>query len=301
MNSTDHGNLKRLAYFAAVVETGSFTKAAEQLGITKAVVSQQVARLEREFQTTLLTRTTRRVHPTDAGAAFYGRCATIIREAREAFAELSHAAMEPAGTLRMTAPFDYGVSVLVPAIAAFIERYPRCKVDVKLTDQTLDFVDSDIELAIRGGKLLDLNHQARQIDRYRQLLVAASSWKKKLPRAAAPHEIAHAPFVANTALRESLKWEFTDSAGSRQTVTFQSAVHFDATLAVKEAVCSGLGISVLPDFSIKDDLANGRLIQVLPMWSLPAGTMHAVFPAGKFRPAKIRAFVDLLLERQKCA
>src|SRR3982750_5031953 len=103
------GNLRRLAYFAAVVESGSFTAAAERLGITKAVVSQQVARLEREFRTSLLVRTTRRVQTTQVGQAFYLRCALILREAAGAFGELAGESKEPAGTLRLTAPFDYGI------------------------------------------------------------------------------------------------------------------------------------------------------------------------------------------------
>jgi molybdenum-dependent DNA-binding transcriptional regulator ModE len=118
------GNLRRLAYFVAVVETGSFTAAAERLGITKAVVSQQVARLEQEFRTSLLVRTTRKVQATDAGRAFYERCASILHEADDAFTELAEASTEPAGKLRLTAPFDYGVGVVVPAIAAFTLRYP---------------------------------------------------------------------------------------------------------------------------------------------------------------------------------
>src|SRR5436305_9050742 len=101
-------NLRRLAYFAAVVETGSFTAAAERLGITKAVVSQQVARLEREFRTSLLIRTTRKVRTTEVGQAFYRRCALILREAEHAFDDLAGTSTEPSGTLRLTAPFDYG-------------------------------------------------------------------------------------------------------------------------------------------------------------------------------------------------
>src|SRR4051812_31565241 len=110
------GNLRRLAYFAAVVETGSFTAAADRLGITKAVVSQQVARLEREYKTSLLVRTTRRVQATDVGRAFYERCAVVLREAARAFEGLAERSVAPSGTLRLTAPFDYGVGVVVPAI-----------------------------------------------------------------------------------------------------------------------------------------------------------------------------------------
>lgn len=116
---TGASSLNRLAYFTAVVETGSFTAAAERLGITKAVVSQQVARLESDCRTTLLVRSTRKVRTTEAGQQFYHRCALILKEAEEAFEELSEAASEPTGTLRLTAPFDYGIGVVVPAITAF--------------------------------------------------------------------------------------------------------------------------------------------------------------------------------------
>lgn len=116
-----HGALS-LALVIAVVETGSFTAAAERLGMTKAVVSQQVSRLESEFRTSLLIRTTRKVQPTETGRAFYLRCAMILREAEDAFDELAERSSKPAGTLRLTAPFDYGVGIVVPVIAAFMQR-----------------------------------------------------------------------------------------------------------------------------------------------------------------------------------
>ena len=144
-------NLRRLAYFAAVVEAGSFTAAADRLGITKAVVSQQVARLERDFRATLLTRTTRKVMPTAAGKSFYERCALILKEAGDAFDELGESATEPTGTLRLTAPLDYGITSVVPAITEFTRRHPQCKVDAIFSDQSLDLMSGQMELAIRVG------------------------------------------------------------------------------------------------------------------------------------------------------
>ena len=293
------GNLKRLTYFVSVVETGSFTAAAERLGITKAVVSQQVARLEREFRTSLLVRTTRKVQATQIGQAFYLRCALILREAEGAFDELAEGSTEPSGLLRLTAPFDYGVGIVVPAIAAFTKRYPACKVDAVLTDQTLDIMSGNIELAIRVGWLADTSLQARKIGAFRQLLVAPSSMERQVSRVTRPKDIANLPFVANTALRNHLKWTFSLNENERQVVNVQASILLDATLAVREAVCQGAGLSVLPDFAIADDLAARRLIQVLPQWRLPSGGIHAVFPAARFRPAKVRAFVDLLVDRER--
>lgn len=293
------GNLRRLVYFVAVVETGSFTAAAERLGITKAVVSQQVARLEQEFQTSLLVRTTRKVQATEAGQAFYQRCTLILREAEDAFGELAEATTQPTGTLRLTAPFDYGISVVVPAIAAFTARYPQCKVDAVLSDQTLDLMSGSIELAIRVGWLTDSNLQARQIGTFRQLLVAPPAMHARIKRLRGPDDLSALPFVANTALREPLRWNFSRNEIERRAVTTQASIYLDTTLAVREAVREGAGLSVLPDYAIGDDLASGRLIAVLPQWKLPAGGIHAVFPAARFRPVKVRAFVEVLASKEK--
>jgi DNA-binding transcriptional LysR family regulator len=293
------GNLRRLAYFTAVVETGSFTAAADRLGITKAVVSQQVARLEREFRASLLIRTTRMVRTTDAGRAFYQRCALILREADNAFDELAGTSKEPSGTLRLTAPFDYGIGAVVPTIADFTQRYPQCKVDALLSDQTLDVVTGNIELAIRVGWLVEPGVQARKIGTFRQLLVAPPALRKQVTRFTQPDDITQLPFVANTALRNHLRWNFSLQGGERRTVNLQASIFLDATLAVRAAVCAGAGLSVLPDFAITDDLAAGRLIHVLPQWNLPSGGIHAVFPTARFRPAKVNAFVELLSAREQ--
>ena len=287
-------NLKRLAYFAAVVETGSFTAAADRLGITKAVVSQQVARLESDFRTTLLTRTTRKVLPTEAGQAFFQRCVLILREAGDAFDELAETAEEPAGTLRLTAPIDFGIIAVVPAIAAFTQRYPKCKVDAIFSDQSLDLMSGQVELALRVGWLTELNVQARKIGAFRQLLVAAPSWRERVARLADPDEISHLPFVANTALRDPVRWSFSRNDIERRQVRVHPSVFLNATLAVREAVIGGAGLSVLPDYAVAADLASGRLLQVLPDWGLASGGIHAVFPTARFRPAKVRMFVDLL-------
>ena len=224
-------NLKRLAYFAAVVETGGFTAAADRLGITKAVVSQQVARLEQEFRTTLLIRTTRKVVPTEAGQTFYQRCAVILREAGEAFDELGEGAAEPSGTLRLTASFDYGISAVVSTITEFTRRYPQCKVDAVFSDQSLDLMSGQAELAIRVGWLTDINVQARQIGTFRQWLVAAPSWHGEVARLASPQDIGALPFVANSALRDPTHWSF-----SHDTLEPQS-VRGDLGFVVKSESC----------------------------------------------------------------
>ena len=156
-------NLNRLCYFAAVVDTGSFTGAAERLGVTKAVVSQQVAQLEHDLRTSLLVRTTRRVRPTEAGRMFHARCIMILREAGDAIDELAQSATEPSGTLRLTAPNDYGTEVVIPVITEFTTQFPNCRVELTLSDETFDLLSGEIDLAIRVGWLTDSGLQSRKI------------------------------------------------------------------------------------------------------------------------------------------
>ena len=292
-------NLKRLAYFAEVVETGSFTAAAERLGITKAVVSQQVARLEQAFETTLLVRTTRSVRPTEEGRAFYERCARVLSEAQEAFDGLEAEDRTPTGLLRLTAPFDYGVAVVVPAIAEFHRRFPACTADLVISDRTLDPVEKDIELAIRVGWLADSNLRARRIGSFQQVLVAGPGLAARLGDDAEPDQVADLPFVANSVLRDPLNWIFSNSEGQQRAVRVSATLAIDATLGVLEAVRAGIGASVLPDFAVTTDLASGRLARLLPAWDLESGGIYVVTPATRFRRARVTAFLDILVEWER--
>jgi DNA-binding transcriptional LysR family regulator len=289
-------NLNRIAYFSAVVDTGSFTRAAQQLGITKAVVSQQVAQLEAETGTSLLVRSTRRLEPTEAGRIFHKRCLVILREAEEAFAELAQARSEPTGTLKVTAPYDYGNAVVVSVVREFTARYPACVVELTLADDRLDIVADKLDLAIRVGWLADSSLHARRIGGFKQLLVCDSSLENQLARVREPADLASLPFVSNLALRDPLLWSFTRGDETCE-VRMRAAIAINTTTAVFTAVRQGCGLSVLPDYLVAEDIAAGSLIPVLPEWQLPSGGIYAVYPAVRFRPPKVSAFVDLLVER----
>ncbi|TPN89431.1 LysR family transcriptional regulator [Mesorhizobium sp. CU2] len=285
-------NLNRLAYFAAVVDAGSFTRAAERLGITKTVVSQQVVRLEAELKTSLLLRTTRRVEPTEAGRQLHARCVMILREAEEAFDELARTNAQPIGVLRITAPNDYGATTIAPLAARFCRTYPACRVDLMLSDARIDLVANQVDLSIRVGWLADSSLQARRVGSFRQFLVAAPELALS---PAEPEDLAGLPFVANVALKEPLVWRFTRGGGDRCTVRMRLGMTANATPAVLQATLAGAGMSILPDFLVEEHLAAGRLAHVLPAWTPPSGGIHAVFPAARFRPPKVTRFVEMLV------
>ncbi|RYZ68568.1 MAG: LysR family transcriptional regulator [Proteobacteria bacterium] len=289
-------NLNRLVYFAAVVDSGSFTRAAASLGITKAVVSQQVAKLEQEVGTTLLVRTTRSVHATEAGLALHARCTVILRESAEALDELAQGVATPQGTLRVTAPFDYGSSVIVPVVTELARRHPRVEVVLNLSDREADVHASD--LAIRVGWLEPSSRVTRRIATFQQWLVAAPTLPG-LSRMREPDALPEFPFVANRSLPKPLVWRFTHAEHGQRTVHARSTLGIDATPAVLAAVLGGAGLSVLPDYLVAADVAAGRLRHVCPEWKLRSGGIHALFPPSRYRSAKVSSFVELLMEAEK--
>jgi DNA-binding transcriptional LysR family regulator len=284
--------LNRLTYFAAVVEAGSFTRAAGRLGVTKAVVSQHVARLEEEVGTTLLLRTTRKLALTDAGRRLHARCVVILRESAEALDELAADAAEPTGALRVTVPFDYGMAVVIPVVASFARTHPRCSVDVVLTDRIVDV--QSVDLAIRVGWLRDSSHVARRIGVMEQHLVCSRELGAQVARAREPADLVALPFVANASLPDATVWHFSHPRRGRRTVRLPARITVDATTAVHAAVLAGGGLSVLPDYAVAADLASGRLVRVLSEWRLRSGGIFVLLPSARFRPAKTRLFLELL-------
>lgn len=290
--SSNRLELNRLAYFAAVVDAGAFTRAAERLGVTKAVVSQQVARLEEELGVTLLLRTTRKLALTEAGRKLHTRCVAILRESAEALVELTEGAEEPSGVLRMTAPVDYGLAVVMPVVASFAQTHPRCSVQVSLTDRIVDL--QTVDLAVRVGWLRDSSHIARRIGIMDQYLVCSRELADKLGRVREPEDLAALPVVANLSLADPTVWHFAHPRRGRRTARVQARITVDATTAVHAAVLAGGGVSVLPDYVVAADLGAGRLVRLLPEWKLRSGGIYVLVASARFRPAKIRRFLELL-------
>jgi len=285
--------LSRLAYFVAVAETQAFTRAAERLGITKAVVSQQVARLEEELETTLFVRTTRRVELTEAGRVLLERAVVMLQGAQDAIAEIAQSNTRPQGTLRVVAPTEYGTIMVVPAVAEFLMKYPECRADLRLNDRIVDILAGEIDVSIRVGWLTDSSLHTRRIGTFQQLCVAPPRFAAELKKLRSPKDLSSLPFVANTALPNPDTWTFRDARGTEAIFHAVSRLSIDSTRGVHEALLSGAGVSVLPDFVVSNDVASGRLLQALPKWHLPEGGIHAVFPAARFRAPRVAAFIEL--------
>lgn len=286
-------NLNRLAVFVALVRAGSFTAAAETLGMTKAMVSQHVARLERELGVTLLLRSTRRMTLTEPGTAFHAACVRILAEAEAAIEQVGRSQDMPSGTLRLTATGDYGTPVVAPALAQFMRLHPQLQVDLVITDHVSDLIAERFDLAIRMGRLRDSDLRSARLGGFRQLVVASPAYLARRAEPRALIDLATHDWVALTLLSSPLRWTFNAPDGSRRTVRMRAMAQANNVAAAHALVLHGAGVSILPDYLVTEDVREGRLVVLLAQYTLPECGIYAVYP-GRQPPAKVRAFIDHL-------
>lgn len=289
--------LTAMLAFARVVETGSFSKAARDLGVSKSAVSKQISRLEDRLGVRLLNRTTRRHSLTEAGTSFYEGCQRMLAEADSAEAAVSHLASGPRGTLKVNAPMSFGVHHLGPALADFLVTYPELSVDMVLNDRLVDLVEEGFDVGLRIGKLADSSLIARRLAPCRHVLCAAPSYLSSRPAPVHPDDLKAHCCLHYSYLSVGQTWRFTGPEGTRK-VTVVGRLRINNGDLLKDAAVEGLGIALLPSFIIGEELRAGRLVPVMVDWrpSLDSA-IHAVYPASRNLSPKVRVFIDFLSAR----
>ncbi|MGN6482579.1 LysR family transcriptional regulator [Luteibacter sp.] len=290
-------NLNRLSVFVTLVQAGSFTAAAEQMGTTKAMVSQHLARLEEEVGMTLVLRSTRRMSLTDAGERFYDDCARVIADAEAAITRLGECRDTPMGSLRIAAAGDHGPFIVAPALAEYVRRYPQVRPELVVSDTIVDLIAERFDVAVRIGWLRDSSLRSAKLADVRQCLVATPAYLAAHGTPATPAELGRHRWIALTVLPSPTRWTFSDASGAKEAVQVEAAASANSTLAVHALVMADVGMAVLPDYVAHDDIAAGRLVPLLPAYELPPGGVYAVY-AGQ-PTVKVRAFIDLLKERMQ--
>ncbi|TRX75447.1 LysR family transcriptional regulator [Pseudomonas mangiferae] len=289
-------NLNHLYGFVAVVEHQSFTAAAEALGLSKSLLSEQLARLEASLGTQLLTRTTRRMALTDSGTRLFDVARRLLGELDSAVADVRDPHGEPSGRLRITAPLDFAKLHISAVAADYIKRFPKTQVEMIGDDQVLDLVGQRIDLAVRVGWPKDSGLHANKLATFEQTLVAAPDYLAQHPPLREPDDLARIEWIAHTRLASPWQWTFRRGEALREVRT-HGRLQANTTLSVYRLVRAGAGLSVLPSFLVAGDLASGRLVRVLEDWSLPQGGIYALYPSARYMPARVRAFIHSLRER----
>lgn len=285
-----------LSVFAKVVEQGSFARAADRLEMSTSAVSRHVADLEAHLDARLLNRTTRRLSLTESGSVFYERCVQLLADLEEAEVTAAAATVLPRGTLKLTCSITFGTRHLAPAIAAFVARNSQLRFDVELSDRVVDIVDEGFDLALRIGEIGSQSLIGRRIAESQIVCCAAPSYLAAHGTPRTPADLArHACLSYEYSPARNL-WRFRDQEGRDEEVRIAGPVHANNGQMLCALAVAGVGINFEPDFIVAPDVRAGRLVPLLPSFAPPSIPIHAVYPSRRHLSAKVRAFVDFLVE-----
>lgn len=273
--------------FARVVETGSFTAAAQALQSAKSSVSETVRTLEERMGVRLLDRTTRRVRPTEAGTAFYRHCRRLLDDLAQARSEAQATQKEPAGRLRIAAPDGFAERYIVPGLPAFLAAYPTIEIELIAGSGALRLVDEGIDLAIRIVEKPEPSLVVRRIATSRVFIVATPGYLAQHGMPRKPSDILGHRLIGFA----PLAWRDTWRIGT-ETIAVQPRLLVNSSESLRAAALSGLGLAAIPEWLIADALAAGLVSRVLPGQETPLGGIYAVYPTNRLLTPKIRAFVD---------
>lgn len=286
-------DLKRLALFAEVVRSGSFSAAARRLGVSTSAVSQQLRALEQAHGVTLLHRTTRKLALTDAGARFAAHCQRMVEAAELARAQLALAREAPEGELRVSAPVGFARH-LAPALAPLLAAHAALQLRLQVDDALIDLVDARIDLALRAGRLPDSGWAARRLCDFQSLICAAPAY---LAAAGVPHTPADLPahqWVGAPRDGRTLALSLAGPGGAQSEQTVPVRVTSNNQLSLHQMAASGLGLTLAVRADVEEDLQAGRLVPVLPQWQPPALPVWAVTPQRDGQPAKVRHAIEAI-------
>lgn len=287
--------LAGMAVFARVIEANGFTAAARGLGISKAAVSKQVARLEDRLGVRLLNRSTRRLGLTEAGRDYYERARRILAEVEEAEQSAASRQANPRGQLRVNAPVTFGQSHLAPLLPGFMRRYPQVHVDLVLNDRFVDLIEEGFDVAVRVAELPSSSLIARRLCDAPQVAAAAPTYLKARGTPAHPSDLARHDCLLYSYLATGEEWRFIE-AGKAFGVRVSGPLRANNGDVLRHAAIAGLGIVYAPEFVIAAPLASGELVKLLEDWRAPDAGVHAVYSPGRPLGAKLRVFVDYLAE-----
>ncbi|MDH0701734.1 LysR family transcriptional regulator [Pseudomonas toyotomiensis] len=285
--------LKRMALFATVVQKGSMVAAAEAMGMTASAVSQQMRRLEEATGVTLLHRTTRKLTLSEAGAQFYESCRQIVELAEQAEQRLAEQRDAPVGELRVAAPVGFSGPLLSEALAPLLSAHPGLSLSLFFHDEQIDLIESRIDLAIRVGRQEDSSLVARYVTDWRMILCAAPAYLARVGLPIEPSQLLKLDWIG-LHLERSQHLTLLGPGGVQQRLRLETRISCNNILAARQFTLAGMGVSLQPEPEVRELLARGELLPLLPDWQLEPIGLHIVTPRRDAQPAKVRYAIEAL-------
>ena len=289
------------AIFAKVIQTGSFSQAAVELGLSKATVSKAVARLETRLGAHLIQRTSRRLALTDIGRQSLIRAERMLAEAEAADLEATSQAALPRGKVRMTAPVQFGVEHVAPLLPELFAQYPDVTLDLHLSDQVVDLVGEGFDLAVRIAALADSSLRARRLCAIRTVLVGSPAYFQANGKPDHPRDLLQHRCFTYAYQSDPNRWAFVSQAGEEVAVAPQGPLRANSGEAFLPLLRAGCGVAILPEFLVWKDVEAGLLEPALCGWSLGPLSLNLVMPPGGQRPARVNVVIDLLTRHLSAA
>lgn len=285
--------IQAMTTFVAVVEAGSFVKAMDALGISKAAVSRHVAELEQHLETRLLQRTTRRLSLTAEGQRYYERCREVLAAVNEAESEIRSRSGQAYGRLRICVPYSFGIMHLAPLWSSFLDQNPQVQLEVELSDRRVDLVEEGYDMAVRIGILSDSALISRKLTSTRIVMVASPTYLARHGRPLTPKDLSQHQAILYTHAARGNEWVF-DGPHGRESVRVHARLYANNGDTCRSAALDHHGIIVQPDFMLYEYLRSGELVEILPEYRMEELNVYAIYPTRKLLPVKVRRMVDYL-------
>lgn len=276
--------------FVRTVETGSFSAVAREMETTQPTISKQIAALEEHLDVQLLVRSTRKVSLTDEGTRFYEHCQYVLEALSEAESSVGKR-QNPSGMLRVNCSVAFGQMQVLPRLQRFLDRYPDIKIDLTMSDHFIDLVEEGIDLAIRLGKFVDPNLLSQPMGLSRFVAVASAAYLEKFGEPQVPADLLHHNCVVYTRQSTGNEWRFRGAA-----VTVSGNLQVNNSMALREAVLAGIGIGTSPIWAFSDALQNQSVKVILADHEPEPLPIQAVYRRGRFQSAKVKCFIDFLID-----
>ena len=285
--------LEAMNLFMRVAERGSFAAVAEQLGVARSVVTRQIAALETHLGIKLMTRSTRRLTLTSAGAAYLEKCRVILNLVEAAETDVAEEHLTPRGNLRIGLPLIFGLKRLLPGLLDFAQRYPEVSLDMDYTDRRLNLIEEGFDLSMRITDRLEPGDIVRKLGSCQLLVVASPDYLARHGRPQHPAELKHHECLTYTNDARNASWLFWVE-GRLEPVEVRSRISANNGEALMEAVACGMGFALQPDFIAEPYLAMGKVEVVLEPFAQPALGIYALLPSNRYMPYRVRVFIDFL-------
>ncbi|RST85537.1 LysR family transcriptional regulator [Aquibium carbonis] len=288
--------LTRMRAFIDVVEAEGFSAAARKIGRSKALLSKYVRELEDDLGALLLNRTTRQFSMTEAGHTYYKRAVEIIREIDSLADTVRESSGDVRGRIKLSAPRTFADAPIGQCLIDFALAHPDIVLDINLDDRFVDLVEEGFDLAIRISRLENSSLIARRLSPFSVRLCASPALIERVGMPQSPQQLASRPCIIDTNGRWLANWPFKGDGGEMLSVAVSGPIEVNSPLAARAAAVSGLGFSILPDFIAAPEIETGNLVALMDERMYSGGGIFAVYPHRRYLPAKVRVFVDFLVQ-----